>query len=150
MYSKEELKTLKKEFWEGFDIFCSYNKELQLRTKKWILYDTKIKNVDLKFDANRNGAFVILEINHKESTERMLIFEKLWQYKSIIEECFEKEIIWDKAFVRESGTEVCRIYIEQAGLDIHKRTDWMGFYQFMAKNMLKMETVFEDIKDFIK
>lgn len=150
MYSKEELKTLKKDFWEGFDIFCSNTDELGIGKKKWILYDTKIKNVDLKFDATRNGAFVILEINHKNSNDRLNMFEKIEKYKNIIEPAFEEKLIWDNAFIRETGNEVCRIYIQKTGLDIHRRIQWMEFYKFMSNNMLRLEEVFEDIKDLIK
>lgn len=150
MYSKEELKTLKKDFWEGFDIFCSNTYEFGIGKKKWILYDTKIKNVDLKFDATRNGAFVILEINHKNSNDRLNMFEKIEKYKNIIEPAFEEKLIWDHAFIRETGNEVCRIYIQKTGLDIHRRIQWMEFYKFMSNNMFRLEEVFEDIKDLIK
>jgi hypothetical protein len=150
MYSKEELKALKKEFWEGFDTFCSYNKELGLRKKKWILYDTKVKGVDMKFDANREGAFVILEINLRDAYERKLMFEKIQSFKKIIESEFDNPLTWEETFMRETGNEVSRIYTKRLGLDIHKRLHWLEFYRFMAANMLKMETIFEEIKDFLK
>ncbi len=149
MYSKEELKTLKKEFWEGFDVFCSHNKELGLRKKKWILYDTKVKGVDMKFDATRQGAFVILEINHRSKEERMLMFEKIKTYKNIIEQYFEVPLVWDDYFIRETGNEVCRIYVQQHGLDIYRHIHWMDFYKFMANNMLSMEAAFEEIRDML-
>jgi len=149
MYSKEELKTLKKDFWEGFDTFCSYNKELGLRKKKWILYDTKVKGVDLKFDATREGAFVILEVNFRDKEERSLMFEKIKLYKTIIESHFDQPLIWNDSFVREAGNEVCRIYVQKLELDIHRHIQWIDFYKFMAENMLKMESAFEEIKEML-
>ena len=59
MYSKEELKNLKLEFWESFAAFCEVQPYLRGRKKIWTLYDTKVKGVELKFDANRQGAYVI-------------------------------------------------------------------------------------------
>jgi len=149
MYSKEELKTLKKDFWEGFDTFCSYNKELELRKKKWILYDTKVKGVHLKFDATRKGAFVILEVNLRDREERLLMFEKIKLYKTIVENNFEQPLIWDDSFVREAGNEVCRVYIQCLDLDIHRHIQWLDFYRFMATSMLKMENAFEEIKEML-
>ena len=149
MYSKEELKTLKKDFWEGFDTFCSHNKELGLRKKKWILYDTKVKSVDLKFDATRKGAFVILEVNLRDREERLLMFDKIKLCKAIIENHFDQPLILDDSFVREAGNEVCRIYTQCLGLDIHRHIQWLDFYRFMATNMLKMENAFEEIKEML-
>ena len=55
MYSKEELKRLKLEFWESFAAFCEVQPYLRRRRKIWTLYNTKVKGVELKFDANRQG-----------------------------------------------------------------------------------------------
>ena len=62
MYSKDELKNLKLEFWESFAAFCEVQPYLRGRKKTWVLYDTKVKGVELKVDATREGAFVIIYI----------------------------------------------------------------------------------------
>ena len=54
MYSKDELKNLKLEFWESFAAFCEVQPYLRGRKKIWTLYDTKVKGVELKFDATRD------------------------------------------------------------------------------------------------
>ena len=69
MYTREELRQLKKEFWEGFGLFCSEVPALKRRKSKFMLYNTKMKGVELKFDATREGAFVILEINHSDGKD---------------------------------------------------------------------------------
>ena len=81
MYTKDELRELKIAFWESFAAYCEVQPYLQGRKKIWILYDTKIKGVELKFDATRNGAYVILEINHRQEDLRLEMFEKLSWYK---------------------------------------------------------------------
>ena len=43
MYSKDELKNLKLEFWESFAAFCEVQPYLRGRKKTWVLYDTKVK-----------------------------------------------------------------------------------------------------------
>ena len=37
-------------FWSQFDDYCDTIPELVWRKKKWILHDTKISHIDLKFD----------------------------------------------------------------------------------------------------
>lgn len=150
MYSKEELKELKKEFWGGFGFFCENHPILGKRKSKFMLYNTKMKRVELKFDATRDGAFVILELNDKDEESRLEKFEKFEKYKVIMEENFPDGLIWDFAFIRESGQEVCRIYSQKSGIDIHRRSDWMTFYRFMSEEMLKLERAFKEVKEVIE
>jgi len=150
VYSKEELKQLKKEFWEGFGIYCAEIPSMKRRKSKFMLYNTKMKGVELKFDASRDGAFVILEINHPDTVRRFELFEKFEQYKSIFEKSFTTGLIWDFEFTRDCGTEVCRIYSQKNGIDIHKRIQWMEFYKFMVDDMLKLEKAFKTVKDMIE
>ncbi len=150
MYSKEELKQLKKEFWEGFGVYCSQVPALKRRKSKFMLYNTKMKGVEMKFDATREGAFVILEINLPSEKARLDKFEQFEQYKSIMEKNFPDGLIWDFAYVRETGNEVCRIYTQKTGIDIHRRIQWMEFYQFLSAEMLKLEKAFKMVKEVIE
>jgi len=149
MYSKEELKQLKKEFWEGFGVYCSQIPALKRRKSKFMLYNTKMKGVEMKFDATRDGAFVILEINLHDNSLRLEKFEQFEHYKSIMEKQFPDGLIWDFAFIRECGTEVCRIYTHKSGIDLHRKIQWMEFYHFMSSEMLKLERNFKLVKEAI-
>lgn len=144
MYTRDELKQLKKEFWEGFGFFCSHHPILGRRKSKFMLYNTKMKGVELKFDATREGAFVILELNHRSEAERLAKYEQFERSKALMEEEFPEGLIWNFAFPLETGHEVCRIYSQKFGLDIHRRSDWMEFFRFMAEEMLKLERAFRD------
>jgi hypothetical protein len=147
MYSKEELKQLKKEFWAGFGTYCSHIPALKRRKSKFVLYNTKMKGVEMKFDATRDGAFVILEINLHDAKARLEKYEQFEQYKTIMEKQFPEGLIWDFAYIRECGTEVCRIYTQKKGIDLHRRIQWMEFYQFMSAEMLKLEKAFKFVKE---
>ena len=117
MYSKDELKNLKLEFWESFAAFCEVQPYLRGRKKIWTLYDTKVKGVELKFDATREGAFVILEVNHRGEEARLEMFERLTWYKDTLEMDFPEGLTWDICFVRDTGKQVARIYTSKSGID---------------------------------
>ena len=150
MYSKEELKQLKKEFWEGFGIYCSQISALKRRKSKFMLYNTKMKGVELKFDATRTGASVILEINHSNAAQRHEKYAQFQLYKTTMEKQFSNGLIWESTYIRECGTEVSRVYTEKNGIDLHRRIQWMEFYQFMSSEMLKLEKAFKIVKAVIE
>ena len=149
MYSKEELKQLKKEFWEGFGTYCSLIPALKRRKSKFMLYNTKMKGVELKFDATRTGASVILEINLSNTNQRLEKYEKFLLSKTIMEKQFPMGLIWDPSYIRECGTEVSRIYTDKNDIDLHRRIQWIEFYKFMSSEMLKLEKAFKVVKEMI-
>ena len=152
MYSKEELKNLKLEFWESFAAFCEVQPYLRGRKKIWTLYDTKVKGVELKFDANRQGAYVILEVNHRSEDLRLEMFERLTWYKETLEQDFPEGLIWDICFVRENG----RQNGPQARLrgtgrtGLHRRAHWGDFFTFMASQMYLLERNFMGIAEYLR
>ncbi len=116
----------------------------------WVLYDTKIKGVELKFDANRTGAYAILEVNHRREEERLEMFEKLSWYKDTLENDFPEGLVWDICFIRETGNEVSRIYTAREGLDMHRRQDWGDFFRFMASRMYLLERNLMSIAEYLR
>lgn len=150
MYSKDELRALKTEFWESFAVYCEVQPYLYGRKKMWLLYDTKIKGVELKFDATRQGASVILEVCRKPEDDRLEMFEKLTWYKDAIQKDFPEGLIWDICYTRESGQQVSRVYLTCNGIDFHRREHWGQFFSFMARNMYQLENNFLDIVEYIR
>lgn len=150
MYSKDELKNLKLEFWESFAAFCEVQPYLRGRKKIWTLYDTKVKGVELKFDATREGAFVILEVNHRGEEARLEMFERLTWYKDTLETDFPEGLTWDICFVRDTGKQVARIYTSKSGIDFHRRQDWGEFFSFMASQMYLLERNFVSIAEYLR
>ena len=150
MYSKEEKKQLTEKFWAGFTLYCSRLPFLEGKEKKWMLRNTKVRDVHFKFDPGRDGVKVMLEILHNNEDERLEQYERIEKYKVILEEGFEEGLIWDFAHTREEGKDVCRIYVEKTGLDWHRLGDWEEIYAFMAENMSKLEENYIEIWDLIR
>ena len=100
--------------------------------------------------ATREGAFVILEINLHDAKARLDKYEQFENYKVLMEKDFPEGLIWDFAYIRESGTEVCSIYTKKNGIDLHRRINWLEFYKFMAEEMLKLEKAFRIVKEAIE
>lgn len=150
MYSKEQKRQLIVDFWAGFDVFCEQLPHLADNPRKWILHRTKMRGIHLKFDPGRKYADVILEINHRNERRRLEMFERIEQYKVVIEEGLEGDLIWDFAFERDLGEEVCRIYARLEGVDLHRKSDWPAMYEFMAAKMYPLQNNFVDIRAMIK
>ncbi len=151
MYSKEEIKKLRLNFWELFGKRCEVHPVLKNRQRKWLLHRTKIKGVALRFEVGRKDAKVILELGHRNEELRLKAFEILERYKAIIEAGFEEGLIWEFFHQREdSNQEVCRIFSVLEGVDFHRQNQWPDIYNFFIDNMLLLEENFLSVRDILK
>ncbi len=151
MYSKEEIKKLRLDFWELFGKRCEVHPILKNRRRKWLLHRTKIKGVALRFEVGRKDAKVILELGHRNEELRLKAFEILERYKAIIEAGFEEGLIWEFFHQREdSNQEVCRIFSVLEGVDFHRQNQWPDIYNFFIDNMLLLEENFLSVRDILK
>jgi len=150
MYSKDESKLLRKEFWIVFARRCEIHPVLKYKKKKWVLYDTCLSGIDLKFEVTRNEAIVMIEINSRIESRRLQIFETLQKYRMLLEEGFQEPLAWDFCYEKELGQQVCRIYKSLLNVDFHRQNQWPDIFNFMIDNMLILENNIMEIKDGIE
>jgi hypothetical protein len=140
MFSKEESARLRKEFW------ISFGKSFP---RKWLLYNTKIKDLSLKFEADRKKAMVCIDISMKDFELRQSYFEQFLSLKSLFLEEIP-ELVFDNSYYLESGKEISRIYVQLDKVSIHNKDSWQNIYTFFVANMNKLEKLFLEYQDFIK
>ncbi|MDG5799311.1 DUF4268 domain-containing protein [Marinilabiliaceae bacterium ANBcel2] len=149
MFSKEEAKALRLEFWQRLSNRSRRLPGQKGRKKFWILRDTGIKGLDLRFDVDRGKAIVAIEINHRKEDHRLMLYEKLYAVREIIASFFEEKLIWDFAYEKPTGELVCRVYTENPG-DILKKELWPQMLYFLIDRMIKMEKAYIEVKDYMQ
>ncbi|MGO4817998.1 DUF4268 domain-containing protein [Flavobacterium sp. W22_SRS_FP1] len=141
MYSKEETQKLKREFWVTF---------AEKYPRKWVLYDTKIKDFSFKFYVDNKKAQVLIDIEHRNEELRTGYFEKLEALKTILDEEFIKDLVFEKNYVLENGKTISRIWIEKLGVSVSNRNYWDDIFSFYNQKMNALELFYSEYDDFIK
>ncbi|ASV28956.1 DUF4268 domain-containing protein [Maribacter cobaltidurans] len=140
MFSKEESRKLREEFWISFG--KSY-------PRKWIMYKTKIKGLSFKFHFDTKKAMVSIDVEG-ELEQRIQLWEKLESLKSILINEFLPNAIFEDCFILENQKEISRIYISLNDVSIHNKNTWLQTMQFLSKKMIKMEEFFINYKDILQ
>lgn len=140
MYSKEEAKLVRQQFWTLFG---------KRYDRKWIRYHTKMKDVVLKFEFEDRKAIVALDLEHSDPFYRSYYFEKICSLKSILQDEFEEEVLFDENYVLANGKTIARIYVYKEGVKIQRKTDWPEVYEFFYDQMNRLEHFFMDYKEII-
>ena len=140
MFSKEESRLLREDFW------ISFGKSFP---RKWILYDTKLKGFAFKFHFDTKSALVALDLED-DLENRIKYWDKLQSLKTILTEEFLPEVIFKEEYVLENGKEISRIYLSlNQKVSIHNKNTWRDVMEFFNEKMILFEDFFEDYKDFI-
>ena len=140
MFSKQEAQLLKTEFWTAFG---------KAFPRKWLLYDTKIKDFSFKFYADNKKAEVSLDIEMKDELFRNAYYEKIWSLESILEDeigAFTK----DEFYTLENGKVISRIWVEKTGVSIYNKQTWPDTFEFFVEKMNAFEMFYYEYEDFIK
>ncbi|MDT0676310.1 DUF4268 domain-containing protein [Autumnicola musiva] len=141
MFSREESKKLTQEFWTGFGKKFPH---------KWLLYNTRIKEIHLKFTFTRKIAQVSMDVSSQDEVIQAYYYEKMLSLKKILLAEYLPDAIFDENYELPEGKTISRIYVQLKDVSIHNRNDWENVQQFFVEKMLKLEEFFTDFEDFIK
>jgi hypothetical protein len=141
MFSKEEALQIKKDFWIAF---------AEAYPRKWLLYNTKIKDLTFKFYVDNKKAQVLLDIEPKDEEKRKIYFEKVFSLKTILLEEYLEEAIFERNYYLESGKVISRIWVEKTDISINNKNNWEAIFEFFNTNMDAFERFFYENEDYIK
>ena len=140
MFSKEESRQLREEFWTSFG---------KSFPRKWILYDTKIKGFSFKFHFDTKSALIALDLED-DLENRITYWEKLQSLKSILLNEYLPEVIFEEEYFLENGKEISRIYLPlEKKVSIHNKNSWQEVMVFFNENMHQFESFFNEYQDII-
>jgi hypothetical protein len=141
MFSKEESRQLRHEFWTSFG---------KSFPRKWILYDTKIKGFSFKFHFDTKSALVALDLED-DLENRIKYWEKLQSLQSILKDEYLPKAVFEETYILDNAKEISRIHVllEQK-VSIHNKNTWREVMEFFNEKMSLFEAFFEDYKDILE
>ena len=140
MFSREEAKRVREEFWTNF------GKEYP---RKWILYDTKIKDIQLKFTFTNEVAGVSLDITSADEIIREYYYEKMIALKNILLTEYLPDAEYEAQYDLPEGKTIARVYVEIKRVNIYRKTDWPMVREFLYDRMDLLESFFLEYRDVI-
>jgi hypothetical protein len=150
MFSIDQKKAIREEFWQEFKTFSNLRKLRAKKAGKWIMGDTGIKQLILKFHFDENIAFAGIEINTRNLDKRIELYDKLEKLKSVLIAAVPHPLQWELEASTETGQPVSRVYASIPNVSIYDRNCWQKVFRFLYEVMDPIESVFSEYKDFLK
>ena len=140
MFSKKEAQLLTTEFWTAFG---------KSFPRKWILYDTRIKDFSFKFYADSKTAMVSLDLEMKDKKIRLAYLDKIKSLENFFQENIGEYFLADE-FQLDNGKIISKIWVEKRDVSIYNKNTWQEIFLFFVEKMEGFETVFLEFEDYIR
>lgn len=150
MYTKDEKKSLRQKFWGQFKKYSKKRKLIRGKPAKWIMNDTGIKQLKLKFHFDENHAFAGFEIETMNLDKRIELYDKLEKLKTVISNAVPVDLQWLLEVPLTDKKTVSRIIAVLPDVNIYNTSHWNTVNQFLYNVMEPIEDLFLEYKDFLK
>ncbi|MBC8768082.1 DUF4268 domain-containing protein [Arenibacter sp. BSSL-BM3] len=141
MFSKEEAKKLRQDFW------ISFGKSFP---RKWILYNTGIKDFSFKFHFDLKSAMVSMDIESQDLEKRLEVWEKLMSLRSILLEEHLPKALFEDTVILDNGKEISRVSVSLENVSIHNKNTWQETMVFLKDHMSAFEEFYNEYEDIIQ
>ncbi len=150
MYSIEQKKEIREEFWLKFKTYSNLLKLKNKKPGKWIMKDTGIKQLNLKFHFDEQIAYAGIEIESRNIDKRIILFDKLEKLKNILTSKTPHPLIWelDKNITQKDSSSL--VYAMIKDVNIYDRNCWDKVFKFLYDVMDPIEDVFTEYVDYLK
>jgi hypothetical protein len=150
MYSKEESKKIRLQFWNRFKAWSGRKRNKLGMKGKWLLNDTGIKQLKLKLHFDENKAQAGIEIDTRNLDKRIEIWEKMESLKVLLMRKVSFPLTWEFDYPLENGKTVSRVYDQLNEVNIYDPACWKKVNEFLFSRMIIFEAFFLEYKDFLK
>jgi hypothetical protein len=150
MFSREESKKLRLEFWDRFYQISAGKRQKSGRPAKWIMNDTGIRQLKLKFHFDEETASVGIDIETRNPERRTQLYQKLLSIRSRLEVVLGGDSIWEPDHILPSGKNISRVRTVMRGVSIYQKDDWEMVIRFFYEHMNPLEDLFNEFRDFLK
>ncbi len=146
MYSKEEISKLKSQFWTSFGQYMKPVPGASGLPVNWINYQTGIRNIHFRMDADNTKAVIAIEISHPGEEERLLYYNKFLSLKNLLTPTTKINWQWDERF-QADHTVISRISQQLDNVNVLDRSDWPSIISFFKTRIIALDEFWDLVKE---
>lgn len=93
---------------------------------------------------------VSLDIEDSRLEKRIEIWEKIIALKSILQDEYIPDLVFEDCHLLENGKEISRMYVQLDDVSVHNKNTWQHTMEFLYDNMDRLESFFYEYEDYLK
>lgn len=146
MYSREEAKRLKEQFWTSFGQYMSAIPSADSEKINWVNYRTGIKHLFFRMDVTNKTAVIMIELTNPDESIRELMYAQLLELKTVLNDTLKEEWDWDDVYFDSFGKKTSRISLELNKVSVFKQDDWPQLISFFKPRIIALDEFWSSAK----
>lgn len=147
MYTRQQASQLRQAFWTAFGRYMTPVPSAEGIKANWINYNTGVKNIYFRMQADAKQAVVNIEITHPDTSERMDYYEKFLQLKSMLHSQLGEDWLWTPHTTDDASKTISIIGTSISGVSIFKQEDWPSIISFFKPRLIALDEFWYNAKD---
>ena len=111
----------------------------------WINYKTGQKDIRFVMQVD-SVAYIAIEFSHKDEALQDLQFEKLIQFKKIVENTVQEEWKWERKVILDDRRMISRVFCELENVSIMNKNDWPQLISFFKQRLIVLDHFWSEYK----
>lgn len=149
MYSKEELREIRTEFWNDFKKHMQQFRSSNGRRMNWLNYPSEVPNVYIRLHADNHGIAFSFDIQGKDEGIRAILWEQMTELKVVLESEMGNDGEWLERTFSESVGEFSSIRWELNGLRFSNPKHKADIFTFFEDRLIKFDAFYQEFKDIL-
>jgi hypothetical protein len=146
MYSRQEASLIKQEFWTAFGQYLAPVPSADGEKVNWVNYRTGEKDLRFRMAADNKKAVISIDLTHKDEGIRLLYYEQLLEFRSLLHQVLGEEWTWLPQTIDENDRPKATVYQEHAAISIYKKEDWPALISFFKPRILALDEFWSNVK----
>lgn len=147
MYSKEEKKQIKKNFWTSLEDKLSAKGKAKGRNIMWMNYPTKIRDLYFRIEIDKTSAKLCIDLQFLDNGVREVFYEQFQEFELKLNQAFENGVHFVKDYQHSNGKIISRIYTELPNVNFYDKKDWDKMQPFIIDNFLNLDDFWLEFSD---
>ncbi|RKR84871.1 uncharacterized protein DUF4268 [Mucilaginibacter gracilis] len=149
MYSKDEASQIKQQFWTTFGQYIAPQPSAEGLKINWVNYKTGIKHLYFKMEADKQGAFIAIQMSHPDLEIQQMMFDQFLGYKTMLHATLAEPWEWalhinDTNALQNGQRTVTRIYKQLPGTSIFNQQHWPALISFFKPRIIALDEFWSD------
>ncbi|GGH19158.1 hypothetical protein GCM10011418_23330 [Sphingobacterium alkalisoli] len=146
MYSRDETKKAKEQFWTTFGQYMAAVPSSDLERINWVNYKTEVRNIFFRMDATSKEASIMIEMSHPDEGIRQLMFEQFLELKSVFQTILQEDWEWHRVYHDAYGKQISCISVLLEEVSIFKKDDWPALISFFKPRIIALDEFWSTAK----
>lgn len=138
MFTREEKSALRQKFWTAFGKYMSPVPAASGERINWINYNSGIKGITIRSDADEHSALVKLDIKHRDADLQA-------QHVSMLRTLYRD--LPPGGFSLTQNEEGTLMLSEKPGVNIFREADWPEIISFLKRQLIVIDSFWFARKD---